>query len=284
MDSDKDIESIVRKWAEEALFLLRDLLGLMAPVGGYTEWQGDELHTIRNLLTACARSSESTLLLVAYQQLWDAEMLQRSVAEGTLKFCYLLHDPAFFRQRHNEYAEDLFQVGRLRDHRKAEELLTAVENPDADEWAPIRNILLSEDNLAELTTAYPSRERRILEQRWGFARLLGSLSRHDPAFQRVSVLGHGYAISSHLQHVDSIGASLPFDREYRSTERRAALHCSHAARLVMDVLWLFLLRATVGYKFVQHDSKPLVAARQHITSMTEPLRVAYADWLKVEYR
>src|SRR5580658_1068420 len=77
-------------WAKDSLLLLRELLPLMAPLALHADWTNDERHTLGSLLTASARSSESVLLLCAYGQLWDAEVIARSVFEGSLKIAYLL--------------------------------------------------------------------------------------------------------------------------------------------------------------------------------------------------
>lgn len=92
----------MRSWADRSLMLMRKLLPLMSPVGSYAGWDKNERQTLGYLLSACARSTESALLLIAYGQLWDAEMLLRSVAEGTFKFCYLLQNHTHFKQRHEE--------------------------------------------------------------------------------------------------------------------------------------------------------------------------------------
>jgi hypothetical protein len=96
--------------AEQSLFALRSFLPLMGPVGGYA-WEPAERRTIGELASATARTSESALLLCAYGQLWDAEVLMRSVLEGTLKFAYLLQSRDTLAVRHREYADDLFALG-----------------------------------------------------------------------------------------------------------------------------------------------------------------------------
>jgi hypothetical protein len=99
-------------WSESGLALLRELLPLMSPVSRYPEWTREERRTLGELLSACARSSESVLLLCAYGQVWDADVISRSVVEGTLKVMYLLQSREHFKQRHQEYAFDLLDIGR----------------------------------------------------------------------------------------------------------------------------------------------------------------------------
>lgn len=99
--------------------------------------------TLGRLLTASARSTESTLLLTAYGQLWDAEITLRSTCESSLKFCYLLQKDSF-EDRFREYSTDQFFSGLLKDDAKIRDLLDALGNPTGYEWKPFTDRLLSE--------------------------------------------------------------------------------------------------------------------------------------------
>jgi hypothetical protein len=85
-----DLHTRQREWAEQGLMTTRSLIPKMAIVSAYPGWQAHERETISFLLTAAARASESAFLLCAFGQLWDAEVLVRSVLEGSLKLAYLL--------------------------------------------------------------------------------------------------------------------------------------------------------------------------------------------------
>lgn len=170
----EELQEKQREWAEQALMAARSLLPKMAPVSTYLGWQPRERQTVSFLLTATARASESAFLLCAYGQLWDAEVLVRSALEGSLKLAYLLQARETFAARHSEYADQLFEIALLKNHRKAAGLLTAVSNPDAPQWRPIRDLLLSDCEVAELSARNDKVARRSLETRWGFTGLIGS--------------------------------------------------------------------------------------------------------------
>src|SRR6266851_1214508 len=126
---DDELFNTQREWSGKGLSLMRELFPLMAPVARYERWIKEEQRTLGELVTACARSSESVFVLCAYGQLWDAEVVGRSVFEGTLKFAYLLQSAETFKQRHQEYRHDLFQIALLKNHQKAVEVLAVV--PDS---------------------------------------------------------------------------------------------------------------------------------------------------------
>lgn len=274
----------LRTWAEQGLLLFRDLLPLMAPVGQYAGWEAEERETLSFLLTACARASESALLLTAYGQLWDADVLVRSVWEGSLKFCYLQQERATFKVRHDEYSRQLFEISLLKKHGKAQELLKSVTDTTSRQWQPIRDLLLPPAELAEFSARYPQALRRSLETKWGFTGLLGELQRSgDAAFERIAGLGHTYAMASHVQHVDYIGASLPLERDRRSSERNRSIHLAHGARLISDVLCSLHIRLGIGYRFVKSDPTPLKVAWDQIEKLETTFGFPEEQWLDVEY-
>ncbi|MCA0249009.1 MAG: DUF5677 domain-containing protein [Proteobacteria bacterium] len=256
----------------------------MSPVSTYSSWERDELRTLGYLVPAIARSSESTILLVAYGQLWDAEVTLRSVAEGTLKFCYLLQSKSTFKQRHREYSDCLWEISLLKDHRKAAELLKVIPNRDDSTWRPIRDRLLDDAARDRISSAYDQSRRRSLEARWGFAGLLAELTRSgDPDFVRFAGFAHSYSLASHIQHADYVGISLPWDRESRSVEQRDTLQLAHAGRLISDVFTFLELRLKIGYRFVEADTGPLVEQWAKVKGLKADFQNAYANWMSVEY-
>ena len=262
----------------------RELLPGMAPVATFLEWEPEQKRTLGWLLSATARTSESALLLCAYGQLWDAEVLVRSVLEGTLKFAYMLQARETFASRHMEYAHDLFDIGLLKDHRKALDLLAAVSDPDHDKWRPIRDLVLSNLEVADIESRFDKAARRALETRWGFTGLLGALSRSgDPYFQGLGAVAHCYSAASHIHHADKHGTSIPVDRDLRSPKRREAMHLAHEGRLLSDVLHFLFVRLAVGYRFVGHDPARMTVIKKRIDEACVPFRAAADAWHAVEY-
>lgn len=271
-------------WAGKTLFLLRELLPLMSPVGRHPNWEKEEIHAIGALATACARSSESVVLLCAYGQLWDANVISRSVCEGTLKMMYLLQSADTFKQRFREYADSLFRIGLLKDHKKAQELLSAVPDPESPYWRPIRDRLLPPDQISAIESEFDRNTRRTLDTRWGFSGLIGSLSRsNDPMFSSMSALSHGYSMSSHITHADFMGVSIAIERDFRSEERRDAIHRSHLAGLLLHQLSYLQMRLVVGYRFIDHPPDALSIVTQRIGELKESFGKAYDTWLECEY-
>ncbi len=280
----EQLVSVQRAWSERGLFALREMLPLMAPVSEFEDWTDEQRDTLGMLMCSTARSSESVLLLTAYGQLWDAEIVLRSVFEGTLKFVFLLESRDDFKLRHDEYAQQLFELALLKDHQKAKDFLDGASDPNAARWRPIRDRLLPDPQHQELRDRYDKNRRRELEQKWGFTALLNALSRRaDGSFKGLAGLAWGYSLMSHLQHADYIGVVLPLDRDMRYAERRETLHLAHLARLVIDTLTSMINRLTVGYLFIREDLGPVLEALSRVDNVRESFGGAYERWTEVEY-
>jgi hypothetical protein len=204
--------------------------------------------------------------------------------EGSLKFAYLLQSPKEFADRHREYAEDLFNIALIKDHRKAQDLLDIVPDAESPQWRPIRDVLLPRGQFEELSGRYDRTMRKDLEARWGFTGLLGRLARSgDTYFSGIAALAHGYGMASHVQHVDFVGASIPLERDRRPVERRESVHLAHGGRIISDVLWFFFLRLATGYRFVGADRARLDAAVSIIEKACAPFVHSYSEWIHKEY-
>lgn len=280
----EQVLSVGREWSQRALFTLREMLPLMGPVATFPGFDDGQRYTLGLLLTAVARSSESVILLTAYGQLWDAEMVLRSVVEGTLKFAFLLESPTEFANRHTEFADSLFDLALLKDHQKAKDFLEGASDPDAPAWRPIRDRVLDDGEFQRIRGRYDKAQQRELEGRWGFTTLLNGLSkRRGAAFKELSGLAWSYSLMSHLQHADYIGVRLPMDRDTRSDDRRDSIHLAHHARLLNDALTAQLNRLTVGYMFVGADLGPIAAALEKVDGVRKSFGGAYERWMDIEY-
>jgi hypothetical protein len=279
-----ELEQKQRDWSLSALELIRDLLPRMAPLGRFAKWEGRQGRTVGELASAAPRSTESLLLLTAYGQLWDAEMPGRSITEASLKMGYLLQQRETFVRRHQEYSVELFELALLKDHQKAVAFLEVASDPSNIAWKPIRDRVLSDEQLDELRTRYDRNKRRELEQRWSFSGLIEILQGSgDPLFLGVSGLSHRYSVGSHILHADTVGTSIPLERDYRPPERRDTLHLAHCRRLIADALGSFVLRLSVAYRFVGADLAPVVDTIERIRKFETCFEGVYDNWIETEY-
>jgi len=275
---------IERERSSRALGLMRELLSLTKPIAVHPIWTSDERAILAMLLTSSARSTESVFLLSSYGQLWDGEMVLRAVAEATLKTAYILQSREAFKERVSEYATDHFNISLLKDDSKVRGTLAALSQPNSLTWLPLREMLLSEERLQELGQRYDKTTRRSIESRWGVGGLLNSLRKDVSAgIPRFDSLLHNYSLSSHIQHADYIGISLPYDRESRDAERRDALELAHHSRLISDCFSFMSSRLFSGYRFLGLELEPIWEAQTRIQELEDGFGGVYENWMTVEY-
>ena len=241
--------------------------------------------TLWQLQASSHTSGESALLLVANVRLWDADVLVRSVVEGSLKFTFLLiGDEAERKQKLHEFADVLFEISALKRNSRVEEILNGLDDPNADEWRPFREMLLSPESIAAIKTKYPRDTRRVIEQRWSFGAICSSLRRSGtPGLSQLGHMMYNYGMSSHVAHQDSVGIGMVWERNGRNRERRGAVELAHGARLVTDVCIMSWLRARMLFKRCGLDVsllKPLYERVEDLHRRTKPA-MEYFD--SVEY-
>jgi hypothetical protein len=230
-------------------------------------------------------TSESALLLIENARVWDAEMLVRSVLEGTYKFAFMcVHDDVERDLRVQEYYSDLPDIDRIKKHERVAALLDDVEDPDCNECRPFHDLLLTDEELSSLRQRYPRKLRQALEQRWAFFPLAQALSGSEvPGADAVTRMLHGYGMSSHLLHQDGNAVAMVWEREHRSDERNKAISLTHGARELSDLLNLAIFRAVAAYHLKRMDPTPIFRVANEYKLFAQDLDRAYAEFHDVEY-
>jgi hypothetical protein len=191
---------------------------------------------LKQLPITCHTTSESALVLIANKRLWDCEMLIRSIMEGTYKFMYLSSGTEIERnKKFDEFWIELPEINNIKRNKRAQELLELIRNGRQDNLNFIRDIILDEETILELSGKYPRKYRKEIEHRWSFGEIVKVLTEND-FFKSLNGSFHGYGISSHIVHQDADAATLMYDRNSREDSRREAMELAHGCRLIADVL------------------------------------------------
>jgi hypothetical protein len=273
----------VRRLAHEANEALLGFAPAFEPMKAISS-APNHRRALKLLSTACLGSSQSVLYLVRGLRLWDAEIVIRSVFEGTMKFVYLLENPTTFAERCTEYSEVLPTISKLRWHIKSAEALSALGDEGDISRQPFRDILLPEEEIQAIRDKYSRETRQKIEARWGFTELVAAMSRPGGALGSVgrSTL-HSYMVSSHLAHMTHEGIDMPVERDMREQERRAAVTLGHAARVISDCLELTMLRATSVWRFIGRPPDDLLEMRARNERLFGELNKASDQFSEIEY-
>ena len=284
--SDAPSSSILLHWTSAAQRALHDHLKLFQ---AFFSSEADSDPTTDQVLgmlsTSCMLTTDSALLLIRHARLWDAEMLVRSVLEGTYKFAHLcVRDAVERRRRVEEYWDFLPEAGRLRRHTRAQRLLQSVPDPQADEWRPIRDFVMDPAEVAELQSRYPAKLRKLLERRWSFSEIAHALTSSGlPGAEHFAAIMHTYGISSHVTHQSAEAVQMILERNQREPERIEAIVLAHAAREISDLLSLAFFRVAAAYALKSISLDSVLKTRVSYDPLFENLRAAAHAWHAVEY-
>ena len=177
----------------------------------------------------------SVSMLIQHQYLWEAEILLRCIMEATFRLAFISFSTGTERaDRIKEYFDDLPEIERLKQSERARAAFE--RSPKEPLYDFLKHLILEHDEEDALRKKWPKKSRRILEQKWSFSEIMGSLETMPFGLKLARSASHSYGLSSHLLHADHTGIMLPIDRELREDTERSNLHKAHWARLLSDIL------------------------------------------------
>lgn len=276
------------RWICAADELCRELLDATIAALDHQDAPRDMAHfVLRQLVVTCHLTSESAILLLLHNRLWDVEMLMRSVLEGTMKLAFIsTSDKTLRESRADEYWNILPDMDRLRDHERLVALLADVDNPDDDEWRPFRDMLLDASMIDELRQKYPRSMRRKLQHQWTFNELAKKVSPPNSSnskFNNFRAFAHAYAIGSHLLHQDGVATGVILDHSSRSSLRRTSKEFVHASRVTQDLVVFSYFRAQFIYRMLQISVKPINGIHARWEECAKEISAAGMEWRAIEY-
>lgn len=262
----EESQRILMDLAARASHVLREYF---TSISKYFDKESDipifERYVLKQIPISCHTTSESILILLANNRLWDNEMLIRSVLEGTLKFLYLTVGSDEEREKKiDEYWNLLPNINKIKRSSRAEEIYKYLPDNIAqkNDMKFIGRVILTEEEIQELREKYPRKYRKELEHRWSYSEIIKELSKQDK-HKAFSGMFHGYGIGSHLIHQDADAINYLIDHNQRIPERRIAKELAHGCRLISDVMTFSVLRL-YAYKALFKETIGNIYLESHI--------------------
>jgi len=282
------VERIFRSWSGLASHFIGDCFDLAKR---FIDNEYSGLNPLVRFVAAqlyidCHLSSESILLLIRDQKEWDADLLARSVMEGSLKFTYMLQGTvADVERKADEYWNILPQFSAIKHSERAKRFLEEIPDPGNPNWEPFRELIMDESEISEIRSKYSRQERQALEEAWSFTGICRTFANSDESGLKLFAhLAHGYGMSSHLLHKDADGVGMVWDRYGRDPERQAAAKLGHSARIVSDVCTFAQLRLLSLLQVCQQPTDALRAIEERYTvPLFDELTKAGTKFTNVEY-
>ena len=221
--------------------LIKSIILNMSPL--YKQEHGEGQDVTVPLFVTLHSTSESILILLLHRGIFDADVLLRTVMEGTIKYCYLMTGTCETRkERYREYSFDLAQIEKLEDHKKAVESVEILKEFSNHNTKPFEASILSKEEYDLLSATYSKQKKNDLKRKWGYSALLRELAKDNTEYEAQLGSLSTYALSSHLCHFDYTGVLSRNAPSLFSKEKSELLDFGHALRIISNVLSCYLFR------------------------------------------
>lgn len=231
--------------------LAKEVYFALAPL--YREEFGRWQDVTVPLFSSLHSTSESIFILLLEGAIFEADVLLRTLMEGTVKYCYLLKGTEKEREeKYTEYTVKLGEIDRLIDHQRAIEAIETLEQYSTNNILPFRCQVLPPDEVCELQRKYPAKIRNEIKQRWSYQNLLRALAANNDMYRAQLGSLSTYALTSHLCHYDWTGVSMRLNQVKHSIRPdQVHIDIGHARRILSNTLSMYIFRVI---EYIQNNA------------------------------
>lgn len=270
----------VGKYIVQADEYLKSLLFKISPL--YRKEHGDNQDVTVPLFTTLHSTSESILILLLNQSIFDADVLLRTVMEGTIKYCYLMIGTVDEKkEKYIEYKIKLADIAKISDHKKATDAVDILREFSNNSTKPFECDILSDEKLSELKKQYPKKEQDKLKQKWSYQALLHSLAKTNREYEAQLGTLSTYSLTSHFCHYDWIGV-LSRNAQIVEAENPNTIifDIMHSIRILSNVLSMELFRVAEYMRGNKFDSPEVAALSMEVSKFVSDLDVLNNNMLE----
>lgn len=194
------------------------------------------------LFASLYSTSESMISLVRDGKLHDAEILLRTIIEGTIKYLYMASGELEVDNKEiGEFYLILPKIQNMRNNNKMKTVILQYQQMTGKNH-PFLEAIISEEEIARLNTEYPRKVREEIERKWSFNNILRELIEKNEGYKELCGLFYAYSLSSHYIHQDGNSLSIQFESMKTISKGEERFELAFAARLLSNVITMFLLR------------------------------------------
>lgn len=263
----------VGKYIVQADEYMKSLIFKISPL--YRKEHGENQDVTVPLFTTLHSTSESILILLLNQSIFDADVLLRTVMEGTIKYCYLMTGTDDEKKEKNiEYKIKLADIAKIFDHKKAIEAVDILREFSNNSTKPFECDILSDEKLSELNEQYPKKVQEKLKQKWSYQALLRSLAKANHEYEAQLGTLSTYSLTSHFCHYDWTGVSFRNAQIVEAEEPNAIIFdIMHSIRILSNVLSMELFRVAEYIRGNRFDSPEVAAFSMEVLKFVSDLDI-----------
>lgn len=283
-----ELKIIFRSWAGLASHFIGSCFDIAS---SYLDQEYKDVNPLVSFVSSqlfidCHLTSESVLILLMEGKEWDADILCRSILEGSFKYIYmLLGSPEEVVKKVEEYWLILPMFSDIKRSERVSFLLSKLEETERDkEWEALREQIIDETQINLIRSKYNKKQRKAMEEQWSFSGICKYFKDSKQAqLEFLSGLTYSYGASSHLLHKDADGIGMVWERRGRGHDRREAVTLGHTARIIFDICTTTKLRLSYLLQYYGKDTECINELEIKYAILFEQLNNAVKNFNKVEY-
>lgn len=227
----------------EAMRLFQKAMYAISPLNKlYSEVSELNKFVLIQLFTSLYSTSETMIHLISDGELHDSETIFRTVIEGIINYLFMATGNL---EIDNEEIVEFYTIlpifQNMRNNIKMKMVMDKYKVYTGNNHIFTLS-MISEDELEELKSKYPSSIRKEMEQKWSFSNILNKLIEKNHAFKELEVLFYTYSLSSHFIHQDGNSLNFRFVTMSSLASGGESLNEAIAARMLSNVTIMFILR------------------------------------------
>ena len=281
------MEEQLHKWTSLASHYIGEHFDHCKP---YLDMDYDGLHPMlrfvsTQLYLSCHFSSQSSLILLREGQEWDANIINRSIIEGVVKYVYMLQGSDEEKlNKVKEYWEILPDYAAVKRSDRAHRFLSSADGYGAPEWRPIEDLALDDSKIDTLRRGSNKKSRKQLEHSWSFTEILNSFAKGtDKRMLPLTHLAYNYGMSSHLVHKDGDGVGMVWERCTRDIERQNSVKLGHIARSISDICTFADMRSLFLMETCNQDKSFIEDLKESYAELFDSIERSVEYFNKTEY-
>lgn len=276
-------EEIISPMVVEADQLIKNAFLSLSPL--YKEGFPSYQDVTVPLFTVLHSTSESILILLLNGALFEADILLRSLMEGTVKYCYLMSTDSEVREkRYQEYKNDLSEIDKLLDHRKALEAVEILHAFNSNSTKPFELSILNDDIVESLEQLYPNRKRNEIKQKWTYGHMLNELAKENAEYEAQLASISSYSLMSHFCHFDWTGVSMRNEQITTAARGDETLDVAHGMRIISNVMTFYLFRTSEYIRCNQYSSESILRTTMDIYKFVEDINIRQNNIVEKEIK
>jgi hypothetical protein len=237
---------------------------------------------LTRLNSYCFVLTQSCMELIWSGFVWQAEILERSLLEATIKLIYISIDKSKMKQKVNEFQNIISDINQYKRRKEMIDFLDNIDNADEILKHTYQNVINNDVNM----DLNKNKRNKIMEK-WSFNSMIREIDSYNIEwFNKNKYFQNYYANCSHYIHVDIDCLDLIWDRENRNNEEYAKITLAHMGRELSDLYSYNFTRTHILMKLYNIDLnilKECIRSKKEIIDSISTLENEWNVYYKNNY-